>query len=54
MGGQRLYVVPELDMVVAMTAGDYGTPDILTAENRVFSLLLTAATQELQRATTSR
>ncbi|MFP8779629.1 serine hydrolase domain-containing protein [Hydrogenophaga sp. RWCD_12] len=53
-GGQRLYVVPELDMVVAMTAGDYGTPDILTAENRVFSLLLTAATQELQRATTSR
>ncbi|MGS5089104.1 serine hydrolase domain-containing protein [Hydrogenophaga sp. A37] len=53
-GGQRLFVVPELDLVVAMTAGDYGTPEILAAEDSVFAALLALASRQAQPATTSR
>ena len=53
-GGQRLFVVPGLDLVVAMTAGDYGTPDILAAEDAVFATLLALAAREAQAAATAR
>jgi CubicO group peptidase (beta-lactamase class C family) len=53
-GGQRLFVVPGLDLVVAMTAGDYGTPDILAAEDGVFATLLALAAREAQPAATAR
>jgi CubicO group peptidase (beta-lactamase class C family) len=53
-GGQRLFVVPGLDLVVAMTAGDYGTPDILAAEDGVFAELLALAAREAQPAATAR
>lgn len=42
-GGQRLYVVPARALVVAMTAGDYGTPDILAAEDALFAEIAEAA-----------
>jgi CubicO group peptidase (beta-lactamase class C family) len=53
-GGQRLYVVPGLDLVVAMTAGDYGQPGILAAEDALFDALLGLAAREVQPAATAR
>ncbi|MFC3686282.1 serine hydrolase domain-containing protein [Hydrogenophaga luteola] len=53
-GGQRLFVVPGLDLVVVMTAGDYGTPDILAAEDGVFASLLALAAREAPPAATAR
>ncbi len=53
-GGQRLYVVPGLDLVVAMTAGDYGQPGILAAEDALFDTLLALAAREVQPAATAR
>lgn len=53
-GGQRLYVVPGLDLVVAMTAGDYGQPGILAAEDDLFATLLALAAREAQPAAASR
>lgn len=53
-GGQRLFVVPELSLVVTMTAGDYGKPEILAAEDDIFSALLALATREAQSSTTAK
>ena len=36
-GGQRLWVVPALDLVVAMTFGNYDRPDQGAAPERLFA-----------------
>jgi CubicO group peptidase (beta-lactamase class C family) len=41
-GGQRLFLVPELDLGVVMTAGDYGQPEILRTEDGWFRKILDA------------
>lgn len=39
-GGQRLFVVPELDLAVAVTAGDYGSADIVPVLGRLFASIV--------------
>lgn len=53
-GGQRIYVVPSLDLVVTMTAGDYGERGVLAAEDRLFGQIIDAARQEGQRSMSAR
>ena len=42
-GGQRLYVVPELDVTVVMAAGEYGSPEISQTANRLLGGVIAAA-----------
>ncbi len=42
-GGQRLYVVPDLDLVVVITAGAYNEPDIRRVDTDVFRRIVDAA-----------
>ncbi|WP_167880177.1 serine hydrolase domain-containing protein [Leptospira fletcheri] len=39
-GGQRIFVVPELDLTCVITAGDYGDPDIQKTVSKIFANLL--------------
>jgi len=42
-GGQRLFIVPELDLVVVTTAGEYGSPQIGEVVGRLFAKVVAAA-----------
>ena len=41
-GGQRLFVVPELDLTVVITAGAYNDPQIQRAVTEIFRQILAA------------
>jgi CubicO group peptidase (beta-lactamase class C family) len=41
-GGQRIYVVPDLQLVVTMTAGEYGTLEIFASEDQIFEAIVRA------------
>lgn len=43
-GGQRILVVPELDLSIVLTAGAYGTRSIHEAENKLISAIVDAVT----------
>ena len=44
-GGQRLFVLPELKLVVAVTAGNYGTDDQWMPPTRVLREVVLASIQ---------
>jgi len=44
-GGERIFVVPDLELSVVLTAGDYDEVPIHGAENRVLRALVSAVTR---------
>ena len=44
-GGQRLYVVPALDLTVVITAGDYGAQPINAVVQRLFERIVASVRQ---------
>lgn len=53
-GGQRIYVVPALDLVVTMTAGVYGEREVLAAQDRLFERIVAVARRDGQRSMSAR
>lgn len=41
-GGQRIFTVPELDLIVVITSGDYGSAQIAQTVNRLFTRVVSA------------
>ena len=44
-GGQRLFVVPELDLTVVITAGDYGSREIGHMANQLLEQVVLSVQQ---------
>jgi hypothetical protein len=44
-GGQRLFVVPELDLTVVITAGDYGSREIGHTANHLLEQVISSVSQ---------
>lgn len=49
-GGQRVIVAPTLNLVVVLTGGDYGRPEILAVEDGLFAAVAQAVVAADQRA----
>ena len=41
-GGQKIFIAPKLNLIVEMTAGDYGDPDIQIWETALLKQILAA------------
>jgi hypothetical protein len=44
-GGQRIFIVPELDLTLVVIAGDYGSDDMGAKVNRLLHTVVATVTE---------